>query len=196
MATYSSELETILRSYIDSWGGGRDRLRDLLKNTSTGHRYSLLMNVRGSGILSTWTGVHRGANADDLGAIKYMLDNFSSNQKYHVVKIQSVTKSTALHFAAGDGYTSIVNYLLSNFSQQQLYDLLKIQDMSGNTALHQAAIRKNVEVVQAIKSSVSSPLLIQLLNIKNKEGQTVTDIKPELHNELHVLMGKVELLIM
>ena len=191
MATYSSELETALRTYIDSWGGeGRDRLRELLKNTSVGNRYSLLMNVRGSGILSKWTGVHRGANADDLGAIKYMLDNFSSNQKYHVVKIQKITKCTVLHIAAERGNTSIINYLLSNLSQQQLYDLLKIQDMSGNTALHQAAIRKNVEVVQAIKSSVSSPLLIQLLNIKNKEGQTVTDIRPELQDELSVLISQ------
>ena len=191
MATYSSEFETVLRRYIDRSGKqDRDRLRELLKNTSTGHRYSLPVNVRGSGRFNTWTGLYRGAFANDLEIIKYMLDNFSANQKYHVVKIQSVTKSTALHFAAGDGYTSIVNYLLSNFSQQQKYDLLKIQNEDGNTALHRAANNNKVEAIQAIISSVSSPLLIQLLNNKNKEGHTVTDIRPELHDKLPVLISQ------
>ena len=191
MATYSSELETELRKYIDSWEGeGRDRLREVLKNTSVDNRYSLLMNVRRSGGFSAWTGLHRGAFANDLETIKYMLDNFLCDQKYDVVKIQASDKMTALHFAAAYGYTSIINYLLNNLSQQQKYDLLKIQDENGNTALHRAAINKEVEAVQAIISAVSSPLLIQLLNIKNKEGQTVTDIRPELHDELPVLISQ------
>ena len=186
MATYSSELETALRKYIDSYGEeGRDRLRELLKNTSVGNRYGLLINVRG--VFDTLTGLHCGAFANDVETTKYMLDNLSCDQKYDVVKIQENTKRTALHYAAVYGYTSIINYLLSDLSQQQKYDLLKIQDVYGNTALHRAASNKKVEAVQAIISSVSLPLLIQLLNIKNKEGQTVTDIRPELHDELPVL---------
>ena len=189
MATYSSELVTVLKRYIDSMGEGRDRLTELLKNTSVDIRYSLLMNVRG-GIFSRWTGLHSGACANDLETIKYMLDNFLCDQKCDVVKIQASNMRTALHFAAAYGYTSIINYLLNNLSQQQKYDLLKIQDENGNTALHRAAINKEVEAVPAIISAVSSPLLIQLLNIKNKEGQTVTDIRPELHDELPVLISQ------
>ena len=196
MATYSSELETVLRRYIDSWGGeGRDRLREGLKNTSVGNRYSLLMNVRGSGRISTRTGLHCGADADDLETIKYMLDSFSSNLKYNVVKIQRSDKWTALHIAASIGHTSIINYLLSDLSQPQNYDLLKIQNVYGDTPIHVAAINKKVEVVQAIISSVSSHLLSQLLNIKNKKGQTVTDIRPELHVEFPVLITQGTILI-
>ena len=189
MATYSSELETALREYIDSWAGdGRGRLRKLLKNKSVDYKYNLLMNVRG--VDGTWTSLHSGAFTDDLETVKYMLDNFSSNQKYDVVKIQESDKWTALHFAAAYGNTSIINYLLSNLSQPQKYDLLKIQNDDGNTPLHIAAINKNVEAVQAITSCVSSPLLIQLLNIKNMGGQTVPDIRPELYIELPVLISQ------
>ena len=53
--------------------------------------------------------------------------------------------------------------------------------------LHKAADNKKVDTVQTITFSVSLPLLIQLLYIKNKEGQTVTDIRPELHDEIPVL---------
>ena len=186
MATYSSELETVLKRYIDSWEGeGRDRLRELLKNESVSARYELLMKVRVS--YCKLTGLHRGACANDLETIKCMLNHFLANQKYDVVKIQMIDGWTALHYAAAYGYTSTINYLLSNLSQQQKYDLLKIQDTTGDTVLHRAAGNKKVELVQAIISSVSSPLLIQLLNIKNKKEQTVTDIRPELHYELPVL---------
>ena len=188
MATYSSELETVLRKYIDSWGEGRDRLRELSKNASADNRYSLLMNVKG--VFSAFTGVHRGAFANDLETIKYMLDNLSCNQKYDVMQIQPRGKYTALHIAAAYCCTSIINYLLSNLSQQQKYNLLKIQDMHGYTALHRSASRKKVEANQTIISSVPTPLLIQLLNIKNKEGQTVTDIKPELYIKLPVLINQ------
>ena len=182
----------LLKNYIDSRGDDdddRDRLRELLKDESVDTRYELLMNVRGWR-RSRLAGTQSGAIADDLESIKYMLEGFSSNQKYDVVKIQSSGECTALHYAAFKGYTSIINYLLSNLSYQQKYDLLKIQNDDGNTALHAAAITKRVETVQAIVSSVSSPLLIQLLNIKNKKAQTVTDIRPELHDELSALANK------
>ena len=196
MPLYSSELEAVLRMYIDSW-------RELLKNKSVDTRYERLMNVRGSpgrntGRLfkflgmaaerSTLTGIHSAAIANDVETVRYMLDNFSAYQKYNVVKIQDSTKYTALHYAAGRGQTSIINYLLSNLSQEQKYDLLKIQNEDGDTPLHRAAINMKVETVQAIISSVSPPLLIQLLNIKNKEGQTVTDIRPELYSKLPELI--------
>ena len=188
--------ESALKKYIDSRGReGRDRLRELLKDEAkkkhqeeeANAKYSLLIKVRGVEY-STWTGLHSAAYAGDLKTIRYLLLDFSANQIYNVVEIPESSERTALHIAADRGHTSIINYLLSDFFQQQKYDLLKIQDMNGDTALHLVAINKNVEAVQAIISSVSSPLLIQLLNIKNKEGQTVTDIRPELHDELPVLI--------
>ena len=189
MAKYSSELETVFRKYMDSRGEkSRDKLRDLLRNESVDRRQMLLITARE--VDGKMSGLHSGAAADDLETIKNMLKGFFSQQKYNVVKIQSNGKWTALHTAADRGHTSIINYLLSDLSQQQKYDLLKIQDVYGNTALHRAASNKKVEAVQAIISSVSLPLLIQLLNIKNKEGQTVTDIRPELHDELPVLTSQ------
>ena len=183
--------ESVLKKYIDSRGGeeDRDKLRELFKIGSVDQRYELLINVRG-GVDGTWTGVYRGACGNDLESIKYMLDHFSANQIYDVVKIQGMAKWTALHTAAINGYTSIINYLLSELSQQQKYDLLKIQSQNGYTALYIAASSKKVEAVKAIISSVSSPLLIQLLNIKDNQGQTVTDIRPELHDELPFLANQ------
>ena len=109
MATYSSELETELRKYIDSWKGeGRDRLRELLKNESVDTRYELLMSVRGVKV-STWTGLHNGTVTNDLKSIRYMLGGFSFNQKYDVVKIQDSDECTALHIAASLGHISIIN---------------------------------------------------------------------------------------
>ena len=205
MPLYSSNLETVLRRYIDNFGReGRDRLRKLLNNESVDARYELLMNVRGStgrsaaliGLIivalerGALAGIHAAAWADDVETVRYMLDNFSAYQKYDVVKIQDSNEYTALHYAAERGYTSIINYLLSNLSQQQKYDLLKTQDDDGDTPLHTAAINKKVEAAQAITSFVSLPLLIQLLNIKNMEDQTVTDIRPELYDELPVLKNQ------
>ena len=190
MTTYSRELETVLRKYIDSWKGkGRDRLRELLKNESVDARRELLMNVK-EGVFGTWTGLHGVTYADDLETIKYMFNNFSANQKCDVVKIQDYAKYTALHTAAELGHTSIMNYLLSNLSQQQKYDLLKIQTRFGDTPLHIAADNKKGKTVQVIISSVSSPLLIQLLNIKNNKGQTVADIRREVHDEVLVLISQ------
>ena len=137
MATYNSELETELRNYIDSLGRRRERLRELLKNESVEDRYCLLINVTGE-VYSTRTGIHSAVIANDLESVKCMLDEFSSNRIYDVVKIQSGGKWTALHTAAYRDYTSIINYLLNNLSQQQKYDLLKIQDENGNPALHTA----------------------------------------------------------
>ena len=181
--------ESALKRYIDSWGKiGRDRLRHLLKNESSGTRHNLLVNEKGiTGVFSTWTGVHIGALINDLETVKCMLDGFSINQKYDVVKMQQRNKWTALHIAAANGHASIIKYLLSNLPLQQKYDLLKIQNEDGNTALHRAVLNEEVEAVQTIISSVSSHLLIQLLNIQNKQGQKVTDIKPELYDELPVL---------
>ena len=97
MATYSSEIETALKRYIDNRGGeGRDRLKELLKNTSVRNRYELLMNVKGAA--NTLTGPGSGAYADDLEIIKHMLDNFLAKQKFDVMKIQPTGKWTALHY--------------------------------------------------------------------------------------------------
>ena len=147
-------IESALNNYMESGKEeGGDKLREQLKKESADKRYELLINVEGVAagrfrmkigshtvnVLSkgeNWTGLHSATLADDLETIKYMLDDFSSNQKYDVVKIQKSDKLTALHIAADRGHTSIIYYLLSNLSQQQKYDLLKFQNNEGDTRLH------------------------------------------------------------
>ena len=106
--------ESTLQRYIDSKVGelteNQERLRDLLKNKSVDTRYELLINVRGVGQYGTWTGLLKATYDDDLENIKYMLDGFSIDQKYDVVKMQDSARWTALHFAALYSRTSIINY--------------------------------------------------------------------------------------
>ena len=187
----SSDLANAMKKYIDSdWSRiveRRDRLRELLRNESVDTRYRLLMNVRG-GKYKTWTGVHKAVyeqavSFNNLASIRYMLDGFSSNKKYNVLKIQNSDGSTPLHTAAYCGYSSIITYLMTDLTKQQKYDILKIQDQSGNTALYEAASNNRVEAYRAILASVPYHLMLQLLDIKNKYGESAADIKPELDDE-------------
>ena len=147
------------------------------------------MNVRGDKY-SDNTGPHRAALYNDLETMKYMLEGFTADEKYDVLKIQDSIGSSALHFAAGNGYSSIITYLLTDLSQQQKCNLLQLQDNDGNTPLHYAASNQKSEAVQAILTSLSPQQQIQLLDIKNNEGQTVTAIRPEVYKELPVLISQ------
>ena len=179
-------MEKSLKKYIDTESvDGKEELRQLLQQTSSVDRYSLLMNVRGdkySGI----TGPHIAALYNDLKTMKYMLEGFTTDEKYDVLKIQAGDGLSALHYAAVGGYSSIITYLLTDLSQQQKYDLLQLQKIDGNTPLHRAASQHQSEAVQTILTSLSLPLLLQLLSIKNHEDKTAADIRPEIYDELPV----------
>ena len=186
MDTYSTELKKALKKYIDSLGSdGKEELRQLLQQTSSVDRYSLLMNVRGDKLNGN-TGPHIAAGCNDLETIKYMLEGFTADEKCDVLKIQNSDGTSALHYAAVNGRSSIIHYLLTDLSQQQKYNLLQLQDKDGETPLHRAASKRKSEVVQAILTSLSLPLLLQLLNIKNNKDQRAADIRPAIYDELPV----------
>ena len=136
MSAYSKELEIVLKKYIDGIDvDGKEELRELLQQTSSVDRYSLLMNVRAeySGII----GPHVAAKYNDLETMKCLLAGFTGDQKYNVLRIQVRNGLSALHYAATD--LSIITYLLSDLSQQQKYNLLQLQKYDGDTPLHYAA---------------------------------------------------------
>ena len=208
MATESSELETVLRDYIDrrslfsqlamsfflSNDKSRDRkstkrrLEELLQTASVDARYHVLMNVRGE--YSAWTGLHEAVFEYHQEIIRYMLDGFPSNKIYDVLEIQDGNGDTPLHIAAYRGYLSIVTYLMTDLPQQQKYDLLKIQNKRRNTALHRAASEKQLETFQAILALLPSKFQIQLLTITNVEGKTATDVKPGMLVEYPAVLSQ------
>ena len=189
MAKNSKDLEKVLKKYIDgeSADDGNEELRKLLQQTSVADKYSLLMNVRGDKWWSNGnTGPQIAAMFNDLETMKCILEEFTIDQKYDVLKIQVGYAFSALYYAAENGNSSIITYLLTDLSQQQKYNLLQLQSDNGETPLHRAASKRKSEAVQAILTSLSLPLLLQLLNIKNNEDKTAADIRQEIYDELPV----------
>ena len=130
-------MEKGLKKYIDSMSSdGREELRQLLQQTSSVDRYSLLMNVRGDKYRGN-TGPHIAANYNDLEKMKYMFEGFTGDKKFDVLKIK-VEKSdfSALHYAAWNNHSSIITYLLTDLSQQQKFKLLKLQKKKMETRLY------------------------------------------------------------
>ena len=181
----NTEMEKALKKYIDSMSvDGKEELRQLLQQTSSVDRYSLLMNVRGDKYGNA--GPHVAAGKNDLETMKCMLEGFTVDKKYDVLKIQGGHRASALQYATARGHLSIITYLLTDLSQRRKYNLIQLQDNDGDTVLHEAAFQQQSELVQAILTSLSLPLLPQLLNIKNKKGETAVDIRPEIYDELSV----------
>ena len=187
MSVYSNKLELVLKWYIDIIGAdGKEELRQLLQHTSPVDRYSLLMNVRGDKYGNT--GPHIAAREDDLETMKCMLEGFTVDEKYDVLKIQARNGLSALHLAASFGNSLIITNLLTDLSQQQKYNLLQLQKKDGDTPLHRAALQQKPEAVQAILTSLSPQQQIQLLNLKNEKEQTVSGIRPEVYKEHPLLV--------
>ena len=182
-------MEKALKKYIDSMSAdGKEEVRPLLQQTSSLHRFRLLMDVRGDEYSGN-TGSHIAARENDLETMKCMLVDLTSDQRYAVLRIQAYGGLSALHYAATNGFSSIITYLLTDFSQQQKYNLLQLQDDDGNTPLHRAASEQESVAGQAILTSLSLQHQLQLLNIKNQKGQTVADISPEVYRKHPVLIS-------
>ena len=98
MSAYSKELEIALKKYIDNRADGKEELRQLLQQTPSVDRYSLLMNVRGDKYSSN-TGPQIAAGYNDLETMKCMLEGFTADEKYDVLKIQNSYGISALHYA-------------------------------------------------------------------------------------------------
>ena len=81
-------MEKALKKYIDSESvDGKEELRQLLQQTSSADKYSLLMNVREDKYDTT--GPHVAAIYNDLETMECMLEGLTGDQKYNVLKIQS-----------------------------------------------------------------------------------------------------------
>ena len=181
------KLKQELKEYIDS-GNGKDKLRETLLLTSPENRFNVLKTVKG--LDGTWTGLHRAARENHFELIASMMDGFAAADKYYLVQMQKKDGKTGLHFVATNGNTSMLSYLVDGFSLEQKHDLFSQKDKDEGTALHNAASEYHGETVNFMLSSVSSHLLKELLKIKNKDGQTVTDIRPELHDEVPLLISE------
>ena len=165
-------MEKALKKYIDSLSAdGKEEVRPLLQQTSSIDRYSLLMNVRGDKFSGN-TGPHIAANYNDLETMKYMLEGFTVDEKYDVLKIQGGNGLSVLHCAAWRGYSSIITYLLTDLSQQQKYNLLKLQDKDGVTPLHYAARNNHSSIITYLLTDFSQQQKYNLLQLKNKGGNT------------------------
>ena len=188
-------MEKALKKYIDSMSAdGKEEVRQLLQQTSSLHRFRLLMDVRGDEYSGN-TGPHLAARENDLETMKCMQEDLTSDQRYAVLRIQAYNCLSALHYAATNGFSSIIGYLLTDFSEQQKFNLLQLQDDDGDTPLHKAASEQEPAAGQDILTSLSPQHQMQLLNIKNKKGQTVTDISPEVYQK-HPLLISLGILIL
>ena len=136
MTAYSKGLENALKKYIDNRADGKKELRRLLQQTSSVDRYSLLMNVRGD--KHDNTGVEIAALYNDLETMKCMLEGFTVDEKYNVLKIQSGYSNSALYYAAENGNSSIITYLNNksiiyfNYRMMMEKHLCTKQHLSGN----------------------------------------------------------------
>ncbi|SGZ49433.1 CIC11C00000003178 [Sungouiella intermedia] len=62
----------------------------------------------------------------------------------------SITLSTPIHMAAGNGHLEVMEFFLSLVSAEQAAELVRAKNDSGNTALHWAAFNGHLPVVKAL----------------------------------------------
>jgi len=62
----------------------------------------------------------------------------------------SITLSTQIHMAAGNGHLEVMEFFLSLVSAEQAAEMVRAKNDSGNTALHWAAFNGHLPVVKAL----------------------------------------------
>lgn len=62
----------------------------------------------------------------------------------------SITLSTPIHMAAGNGHLEVMEFFLSLVSAEQAAEMVRAKNDSGNTALHWAAFNGHLPVVKAL----------------------------------------------
>ena len=177
---YSDEVKSLLQRYIDSMAEERQKLKQALQSISANNRYSLLMEVRGVK-WSANTGLHLAARQNDLEMIKHMMLDFTTDQVYCVVSIETPTQGTSLHYAACNGHNDVIRYLLDRVPQQHMFESIGLEKANGNTALHDAAINKHKETVQLILSYLTPTEQLQLWSVRNEDNKSVAEMLPETY---------------
>ena len=102
--------------------------------------------------------------------IKCVLDAFTGEEQCLLLNILDVSKGTAVHYSALEGYTSVLHYLLYRLTPQARYELLQKDINSGKTPLHFAALKYRIPPIKCILDSVTEEQRFYLmLNDSEKE---------------------------
>jgi len=89
------------------------------------------------------------AREGDLEFLKLAFPSIIPGLLLPTVK-DSITLSTPIHMAAGNGHLEVMEFFLSLVSAEQAAEMVKAKNDSGNTALHWAAFNGHLPVVKAL----------------------------------------------
>lgn len=89
------------------------------------------------------------AREGDLEFLKLAFPSIIPGLLLPTVK-DSITLSTPIHMAAGNGHLEVMEFFLSLVSAEQAAEMVRAKNDSGNTALHWAAFNGHLAVVKAL----------------------------------------------
>lgn len=89
------------------------------------------------------------AREGDLEFLKLAFPSIIPGLLLPTVK-DSVTLSTPIHMAAGNGHLDVMEFFLSLVTPEEAAEMVRAKNDSGNTALHWAAFNGHLPVVKAL----------------------------------------------
>ncbi|KAK5778280.1 Yar1p PWA37_000474 [Arxiozyma heterogenica] len=89
------------------------------------------------------------ARAGDLDSLKEIFTTLIDPCMLQTCR-DSISKSTALHMACGNGHLETTKYILSLIPKDQLKEYVNLQNETGNTALHWAALNGHQPIVELL----------------------------------------------
>ena len=89
------------------------------------------------------------ARAGDLDSLKEIFTTLIDPCMLQTCR-DSISRSTALHMACGNGHLETAKYILSLIPKDQLKEYVNLQNETGNTALHWAALNGHLPIVQLL----------------------------------------------
>lgn len=89
------------------------------------------------------------ARAGDLDSLKEIFTTLIDPCMLQTCR-DSISKSTALHMACGNGHLETAKYILSLIPKDQLKEYVNLQNETGNTALHWAALNGHQPIVELL----------------------------------------------
>ena len=89
------------------------------------------------------------ARAGDLDSLKEIFTTLIDPCMLQTCR-DSISRSTALHMACGNGHLETAKYILSLIPKDQLKEYINLQNETGNTALHWAALNGHLPIVELL----------------------------------------------
>ena len=89
------------------------------------------------------------ARAGDLDSLKEIFTTLIDPCMLQTCR-DSISRSTALHMACGNGHLETAKYILSLIPKDHLKEYVNLQNETGNTALHWAALNGHLPIVQLL----------------------------------------------